>query len=81
MTTLQVKQTKLCKHCDTLYPATKDHFYTGKGKLKLSICKGCKKEKSKVNEKNRKPRDRKESYNAYNLKRKLAKQALMSKDI
>jgi hypothetical protein len=72
---------KLCKHCDTEYPPTKEFFYTDKGKLKLDICKGCKKKRNKTYEKNRKPKDRREEYNAYNLKRKLAKQALTSKDI
>ena len=81
MTTKKLKDMKLCKHCDTMYPATKDNFYTSNGKLKLSICRGCKKEFSKVNEKNRKPRDRKAYNKAYHIKLKLKKQELNSKDI
>ena len=62
-----------CRHCDISYPSTADHFYTCKGKLKLDICKECKKERSRENEKNRKPRirDRKAYYKAYYLKKKL----------
>ena len=79
----------LCKHCDVYYPATKQNFYTCKGKLKLHMCKECWKEKSREAEKNRKPRkprirsyiDRREYFKEYNLKRKLEKQALDSKNI
>ena len=83
MTTEQVKVV-LCKHCDLSYPATKDNFYTSYGKLKLDICKECKKERSRQNEKTRKPRDRKEYMRnrkkymreyqrKYRLKKKLEK--------
>ena len=81
MSTKQEIKDVLCKHCDVSYSATKEFFYTGYGKLRLSICKECQKEKSKLHEKNRKPRDRREELKAYNLKRKLAKEALKSKDI
>ena len=81
MSTKEQMKDVLCKHCDVSYPATKEFFYTGYGKLRLSICKECQKERSKLHEKNRKPRDRREGYKAYNLKRKLAKEALKNKDI
>ena len=80
MTEIQIKNV-LCKHCNNDYPATKEFFYTSKDKLKLHMCKDCWKKNSKKNENNRKKRDRKQEYKAYNLKRKLAKQALISKDI
>ena len=80
MTEIQIKNV-LCKHCDNEYSSTKDNFYTCNGKLKLDICKDCKKKRSKENEKNRKPKDRRESNKAYYLKTKLKKQALISKDI
>lgn len=82
MTNQEIKKV-LCKHCSVCYPPTKENFYTSNGKLKLDICKSCKKKKAKEYGKNRKPRppkDRKEEYRAYNLKRKLAKQALKAKD-
>ena len=76
MTAEQVKAV-LCKHCDVSYPATKDNFYTSYGKLKLDICKECKKERSRQNEKNRKHKDRKEYmreyHRKYRLKKKLGK--------
>ena len=72
MTAEQVKAV-LCKHCDVSYPATKDNFYTSYGKLKLDICKECKKERSRQNEKNRKPRDRKEYTREYQRKYRLKK--------
>ena len=81
MSTKQEVKDVLCKHCNITYPATKEFFYTVYGKLRLNICKECQKEQSKLHEKNRKPRDRKECYKAYNLKRKLAKEALKNKDI
>lgn len=66
----------VCKHCGVSYPATKEFFYTSYERLKLSICKECKKKVSKLHEKNRKPRNRIEEYRAYNLKRKLINEAL-----
>ena len=72
MTAEQVKAV-LCKHCDVSYPATKDNFYTSYGKLKLDICKECKKERSRQNEKNRMPRDRKEYTREYQRKYRLKK--------
>jgi len=85
MNTQQVKQMKLCKHCDTTYPATNEHFYTEKGKLRLSICKECKKKKSKVHHQKARPtvyvyRDRKEYSKMYYTQKKLKKQELDSKD-
>ena len=78
-----------CTKCDKVYPKTKEYFYTSKGKLKLHMCKECWKEKSREAEKTRKPRkprirayrDRREYFKEYNIKRKLKKQALDSKDI
>lgn len=77
---------KHCKHCDTTYPANNDNFYTENGKLKLSICKECKKKKSKVYHKKAKPtvsvyRDRKDYSKMYYNKKKLKKQELDGKDI
>ena len=71
-----------CKYCDVSYPATSINFYNCKGKLQLSICKECKKERSRENEKNRKPRirDRRAYSKAYYLKKKL-KNLETSKDI
>jgi hypothetical protein len=88
MTTTQEEDVKdvLCKHCDCYYPATKENFYTCKGKLKLHMCKECWKERSREAEKNRKPRirakrDRREYTKMYYARKKLEKQALVSKDI
>jgi len=63
----------LCKHCNVCYLATKDNFYTSKGKLILNKCKECKKFDSRKNEKNRKPRNRIEYNKAYYLKTKEKK--------
>lgn len=74
----------LCKHCDTEYPASKEFFYTANGKLKVDICKSCKKKMSKENAKNKKPgkpRDKRAYNKAYYLKKKIEKQASISKDI
>ena len=76
MSTKQEIKDVVCKHCGVSYPATKEFFYTSYERLKLSICKECKKKVSKLHEKNRKPRNRIEEYRAYNLKRKLIKEAL-----
>jgi len=61
-----------------VYPATKDNFYTSNGKLKLHVCKECKKKYLRENRKpdmriNRK-RDRKEYQFNYKLKKKLEKE-------
>ena len=37
----------LCKHCNESFLKTKEYFYTSYGKLKLDICKECKKEKNR----------------------------------
>ncbi len=63
----------LCKHCNVSYTATKDNFYTSKGRLILNKCKECKRADSRRNEKNRKPRDRVEFYRLYYLRRKEKK--------
>jgi len=42
-----------CKHCDTWKIATKEYFYSLHGKLKLNICKECKKTQSKKYQKTR----------------------------
>ena len=81
MSTKQEIKDVLCKHCDVSQPATKEFFYTVYGKLRSSICKEFQKETNKLHEKNRKPRDRREELKAYNLIRKLAKEALKNKDI
>lgn len=91
MTTQQEDAHKehLCKHCDCFYPATKQNFYTSKGKLQVSICKECKKERSRENRRNKIPekRERKvymrEYHRAYRLKKKLEneKKLNVSKDI
>jgi hypothetical protein len=59
----------LCKHCNEEFPKTKEYFYTSYGKLKLDICKECKKEKSRKN-KNTKPRNRTKYMKQYREKNK-----------
>lgn len=73
-TTQEEPKAQLCKYCYVSYEATKENFYTCKGKLRLDICKECKKERSRQNEKNRKPRDRREYNKSRYLKKKLEKQ-------
>lgn len=91
-TPIQEKTHAYCKHCETEYLATTENFYTKKGKLARDICKSCKREKAKIYEKNRPPRvykdtrvginkrDRREYTKAYNLKKKLEKEALKNKE-
>ena len=86
MTNHQEEEMKsvLCKHCDVSYEATHENFYTCRGKLKLDICKDCKKERSRQNEKNRKPRkqryrDRREYMREYQRKYRLKKQLVEQK--
>jgi hypothetical protein len=43
-----------CKHCDTSYPKTTEHFYTCNGKLKTDKCKNCKKVKMREYRENKK---------------------------
>ena len=43
-----------CKHCDTSYPKTTEHFYTRNGKIIYDTCKTCKKAKMKEYYKNKK---------------------------
>lgn len=43
----------LCKHCNNTFLATKENFYTKKGKLAIDICKQCKRDKVKMYIKNK----------------------------
>ena len=51
--------TSTCNTCEKEFEKTKDNFYTSKGKLKTTICKGCKKQK---NDKYRDRVDQKKEY-------------------
>jgi flavoprotein len=83
MTTIEIKKV-ICQHCNKCYPATKDNFYTAKGKLKLNSCKGCKKNQSQERRKTipEKKRDRKEYMKLYQREYRLKKkiETLNSKD-
>ena len=69
-----------CKHCDVSYPTTKEYFYTSYGKLKLNMCKECKKAQSRKYEKNRdrkgrvqvRDKEKKKAYNKMYRERKKA---------
>lgn len=91
-TPIQEKTNAYCKHCETTYLATSENFYTKKGKLARDICKSCKCKKVKLHQKNNpnkvykdirvgiNKRDRREYTKAYNLKKKLEKEALKEKE-
>lgn len=82
MNTTQEEKVKdvLCKHCNISYSATKENFYIYKGKLQLSSCKECKKERSREDRKNKIPKKRerkvymREYHRSYRLKKKLEKE-------
>lgn len=40
-------QESKCQKCEEVFPCTTEFFYTCKGKLKLNICKECKKIQSR----------------------------------
>ena len=74
----------VCQLCDTLYPPTKEYFYTSYGKLNLDKCKSCKKKQLKDKPKeirNKRNKDRKKEYNRmYYQRRKLEKQQKQQQD-
>ena len=72
----EVIKPTLCKHCDILYPTTKEFFYMDRGRLATHICKEC---KSKESEKYRevRVRDRRQYFKDRRLKIKLEKDTLI----
>ena len=75
----EVIKPTLCKHCDVLYPTTKEFFYTDNKKLSTHICKECKKIKSRnIKSKDIRIRDRRQYFKDRRLKLKLEKEALVN---